>query len=123
MGVSLSLDDYGTGLSSLSYLRDLPIDELKIDRSFIAEVLTDPACALIVASTVRLAHELGMTVVGEGVESEPVLQALAALGCDGVQGWHLGLPATHRAVLSVINAPNVPRAREASPTISVQHVE
>ena len=111
MGVRLSLDDYGTGLSSLTYLRDLPIDELKIDRSFVGQILTDSACAIIVASTVRLAHELGMAVVAEGVESEAVLQALAASGCNSVQGWHVGTPLPHEELLGLMRQSSIPQPR------------
>ena len=92
LGVGLSLDDYGTGLSSLGYLRLLPIDELKIDRSFVRDLLSDESCALIVASTIGLAHDLRLRVVAEGVEDQPTLEALAEAGCDTVQGWHTGRP-------------------------------
>ena len=92
LGVGLSLDDYGTGLSSLGYLRLLPIDELKIDRSFVRDLLSDESCALIVASTIGLAHDLRLRVVAEGVEDQPTLEALADAGCDTVQGWHTGRP-------------------------------
>jgi diguanylate cyclase len=92
MGVALSLDDYGTGLSSLSYLRTLPVDELKVDRSFVSRLTDDPASSLIVASTIALAHGLGLTVVAEGVEDEATLDALVAAGCDVVQGYLLGRP-------------------------------
>ena len=68
LGIGISLDDYGTGLASLSYLRDLPVDELKIDRSFVSALTTDPTSALIVTSTIELAHGLGLTVVAEGIE-------------------------------------------------------
>lgn len=94
LGVGLSLDDYGTGLSSLGYLRLLPIDELKIDRSFVRDLLSDESCALIVASTIGLAHDLRLRVVAEGVEDQPTLEALADAGCDTVQGWHTGRPAS-----------------------------
>ena len=92
LGVGLSLDDYGTGLSSLTYLRQLPVDELKIDRSFVSRLVDDPASDLIVSSTIALAHGLGMHVVAEGVEDEQTLDALAAAGCDVVQGYLLGRP-------------------------------
>ncbi len=104
MGVGLSLDDYGTGLSSLSYLRQLPVDELKIDRSFVRELLTDPDCAVIVASTVTLAHDLRLRVVAEGVEDGATLRALAAVGCDAVQGWHTGRPVSGAAVRAAVRA-------------------
>ncbi len=93
LGIRLSLDDYGTGLSSLSYLRTLPVDELKIDRSFVARITTDQASKLIVTSTITLAHGLGLAVVAEGIEDEQTLQALADAGCDVVQGYLLGRPA------------------------------
>lgn len=92
LGVGLSLDDYGTGLASLSYLRDLPVDELKIDRSFVSAFISDPASALIVTSTIDLAHGLGMTVVAEGIEDVATLHALRAGACDLVQGYLLGRP-------------------------------
>ena len=92
LGVGLSLDDYGTGLSSLSYVRALPIDELKIDRSFVQPMTTDHASALIVTSTITLAHALGLRVVAEGVEDADTLRALADAGCDLVQGYYLGAP-------------------------------
>ena len=92
LGVGLSLDDYGTGLASLSYLRDLPVDELKIDRSFVSALTTDPTSALIVASTIDLAHGLGLTVVAEGVEDVATLDLLRAGDCDLVQGYLLGRP-------------------------------
>jgi diguanylate cyclase (GGDEF)-like protein len=98
LGVGLSLDDYGTGLSSLGYLRVLPVDELKIDRSFVRDLLTDQSCALIVSSTIGLAHDLCLRVVAEGVEDQLTLEALATAGCDTVQGWHTGRPVTSDAV-------------------------
>ncbi len=96
LGIKLSLDDYGTGLSSLSYLRTLPVDELKIDRSFVARVTTDEASSLIVRSTITLAHGLGLTVVAEGVEDVETLQALADAGCDVVQGYLFSRPVAAR---------------------------
>ena len=116
MGVGLSLDDYGTGLSSLGYLRVLPVDELKIDRSFIKDLLTDPACALIVSSTIGLAHDLQLRVVAEGVEDQPTLEALADAGCDTVQGWHTGRPA---AAADILQALLLPRPRPPVPLPAV----
>jgi len=92
IGIGISLDDYGTGLSSLAYLRELPIDELKIDRTFIASMVEDRASALIVRSTVELAHGLGLSVVAEGVEDDATLVALTDAGCDLAQGYLLGRP-------------------------------
>jgi diguanylate cyclase len=93
LGVHVSLDDYGTGYSSLAYLRDLAADELKIDRSFVSGIAQDEALALIVRSTIDLAHGLGLRVVAEGIEDAGTWDALAALGCDIVQGYHLARPA------------------------------
>ncbi|MBM7805050.1 diguanylate cyclase (GGDEF)-like protein [Geodermatophilus bullaregiensis] len=86
LGVTVSIDDFGTGYSSLSYLRDLPVAELKLDRSFTADLRTDGRTEAIVASTITLAHRLGLRVVAEGVEDEPTLLHLAGLGCDETQG-------------------------------------
>ncbi|HLI44432.1 MAG TPA: bifunctional diguanylate cyclase/phosphodiesterase [Acidimicrobiales bacterium] len=87
LGVRLAVDDFGTGFSSLSYLRKFPLDGLKIDKSFIDELTTSPEDAVIVASVVDLAHALGLEVVAEGVEEENQIPALEATGCDMFQGW------------------------------------
>ena len=92
MGVSLSIDDFGTGYSSISYLKSLPVKELKIDRSFVMGMANDPDSAVIVRSTIDLAHDLGMTVVAEGVEDRIARNALAAMGCDLVQGYGICRP-------------------------------
>jgi diguanylate cyclase (GGDEF)-like protein len=92
MGIRLAVDDYGTGYSSLAYLHALPVDDLKLDRAFVAHCDTDARSAAIVKSTVELAHNLGMRMIAEGVESEAVLDRLRQWGCDVVQGYHLGRP-------------------------------
>jgi diguanylate cyclase (GGDEF)-like protein len=92
LGVRLSIDDYGTGYSSLANLRRLPIDELKIDRSFVTPMLQDESDLIIVRSTINLAHDLGLKLVAEGVEDERTLEQLAMLGCDLVQGYHVSRP-------------------------------
>jgi diguanylate cyclase (GGDEF)-like protein len=92
LGVRLSVDDYGTGYSSLANLRRLPIDELKIDRSFVTPMLKDESDLIIVRSTINLAHDLGLKIIAEGVEDEPTLEHLAQLGCDLAQGFHLSRP-------------------------------
>jgi EAL domain-containing protein (putative c-di-GMP-specific phosphodiesterase class I) len=92
LGVRLSVDDYGTGYSSLANLRRLPIDELKIDRSFVTPMLKDESDLIIVRSTINLAHDLGLKIIAEGVEDEPTLEHLAELGCDLAQGFHLSHP-------------------------------
>ncbi|MEW6539134.1 MAG: EAL domain-containing protein [Pseudomonadota bacterium] len=91
-GVRISIDDYGAGLSSLSYLKMLNADELKIDRSLILDVVESARDRLIIKSTVDLAHGLGMTVVSEGVETAEVFDTLAALGCDTIQGYWVSRP-------------------------------
>ncbi len=91
-GVQISIDDFGTGYSSLSYLRDLPIDELKLDRSFIIPMADDARAAALVASTIDLAHSLGLRMVAEGVENHTAYAELAALGCDQAQGNYMSRP-------------------------------
>ncbi|TCS72096.1 EAL domain-containing protein [Sulfuritortus calidifontis] len=92
MGVGFSIDDFGTGHSSLSRLRKLPVSELKIDRSFVMDMEKNKDDLVIVESTIELAHNLGLEVVAEGVESEQALAQLMHLGCDLVQGFHVGRP-------------------------------
>ncbi|MHB8618593.1 MAG: EAL domain-containing protein, partial [Chloroflexota bacterium] len=92
MGVGLSIDDFGTGYSSLSYLKRLPVDELKIDKSFVMDMAHDENDATIVRSIVELAHNLGLRVVAEGVCDQRVWDLLADLGCDSGQGYHMGCP-------------------------------
>jgi diguanylate cyclase (GGDEF)-like protein len=92
LGVRLSLDDFGTGHSSLAYLKRLPLDEVKIDRSFVIGMAENSNDAAIVRSTIDLARNLGLEVVAEGVESEAVLRDLGALSCDVAQGFFLGRP-------------------------------
>ncbi len=92
LGVGLSVDDYGTGYSSLANLRRLPIDELKIDRSFVSPMLSDESDLIIVRSTINLGHDLGLKVVAEGVEDEATLHRLEKLGCDLAQGYHFSKP-------------------------------
>ncbi|HEV8552775.1 MAG TPA: EAL domain-containing protein [Casimicrobiaceae bacterium] len=92
LGCRLSIDDYGTGYSSLAYLRHLPVRELKLDKSFVMGMMGDTSDALIVRSTIDLAHKLGLSVAAEGVEDEATLEGLRALGCDVVQGFLLSHP-------------------------------
>ncbi len=92
MGVSLSIDDFGTGYSSMSYLKTLPIKELKIDRSFVTGMANDPDSAVIVRSAVDLGHNLGMTVVAEGVQDSITRSDLTDMGCDLVQGYQICRP-------------------------------
>ena len=92
LGVRVAIDDFGTAYSSLLYLRTFPIDSLKIDRSFVAGIVDEVADQEIAGSLIRLAHALGVKVVGEGVETAAQLEALRALGCDRVQGYLLSPP-------------------------------
>ncbi|MBC7378745.1 MAG: EAL domain-containing protein, partial [Burkholderiaceae bacterium] len=91
-GFKLSIDDFGTGYSSLAYLKSLPVDELKIDKSFVMNMETDEDDAKIVRSTVDLAHNLGLTVVAEGVENALIWDKLKALHCDEAQGYFMSKP-------------------------------
>jgi len=92
LGAAVSIDDYGTGHSSLGYLHSLPATELKIDGSFVRDLAIDSRSAIMVRSTVSMAHELGLEVVAEGVEDAAGLDLLRAMGCDVAQGWAVGRP-------------------------------
>jgi diguanylate cyclase (GGDEF)-like protein len=91
-GVQLSVDDYGTGFSSLAYLRDLPVNELKLDRAFLAAAAEDERAVAIIRSTIDLAHALHLRIVAEGVETPANLALISELGCDTAQGYLLGRP-------------------------------
>ncbi len=88
LGVRIAIDDYGSGYSSLAYLRELPVDELKLDRSFVYPMADDARAAAIVRSTVELAHSLGLSIVAEGVEHAAAAEELVRYGCDAAQGYH-----------------------------------
>ncbi|MCG8667876.1 MAG: EAL domain-containing protein [Pseudomonadales bacterium] len=92
MGLATAIDDFGTGYSSLSHLKRLPMKELKIDRSFIKDMLTNEEDRHIVQATLTIGHSLGMRVVAEGVEDEPLLEQLTQMQCDIIQGYHLTAP-------------------------------
>jgi diguanylate cyclase (GGDEF)-like protein len=100
MGFRLYVDDFGTGYSSLSYLSRLPVDVIKIDHGFTMKMIRDRRAAAIVKSTIHLAHDLGMTVVAEGVSERPIWDALCALGCDEAQGYHIAMPMPAADVLA-----------------------
>jgi len=91
-GATVALDDFRTGYSSLTHLRELPIDRVKIDRSFVSRCLTDRSSAAILVSVAHLAHDLGLEVVAEGVETQAQLDFVKAVGCDAAQGYHLARP-------------------------------
>ncbi|MGD8526448.1 MAG: EAL domain-containing protein [Thioalkalispiraceae bacterium] len=92
LGVRIAIDDFGTGFSSLSYLKRLPVDELKIDKSFVLEIHNDDSDAVIVRSTIDLAHNLGLEVVAEGIENQDIHDILTILGCDHGQGYYISHP-------------------------------
>jgi len=92
LGCRFSIDDFGTGYSSLSNLREFDLDKLKIDRSFIASLETDKDDRIIVAATIRMAKELGLTVLAEGVETREQVELLRDFGCDEVQGFLYSRP-------------------------------
>jgi EAL domain-containing protein (putative c-di-GMP-specific phosphodiesterase class I) len=91
-GMPIHIDDFGTGYSSLSYLQKLPVDTLKIDKSFVADMLFNKDSATIVRSTIKLAHDLGMKVIAEGVEEKAMFSRLRTMGCDVAQGFYFGQP-------------------------------
>jgi diguanylate cyclase (GGDEF)-like protein len=92
LGVKTAIDDFGTGYSSMAYLKVLPVDEIKVDRSFVTDMASDHSNHVLVESAVDLGHNLGLTVVAEGVEDDPTLDALQSLGCDIAQGYHFAKP-------------------------------
>jgi diguanylate cyclase (GGDEF)-like protein len=100
LGVRLSIDDFGTGYSSLGYLRRLPISELKIDRTFVQDMVHNAQDAVIVRSTIGLAHNLNLKVVAEGVEDAATLEMLRQMGCDQIQGYHINRPLAADALIT-----------------------
>jgi EAL domain-containing protein (putative c-di-GMP-specific phosphodiesterase class I) len=102
LGAGLSLDDFGTGWSSLAYLRRFPFDQIKMDRGFLRDLGTDPRVGAVVNAIISLGQGLGMTVVAEGIETEEQAWRLLALGCERGQGWHLGRPAPAEQARSLI---------------------
>jgi len=93
-GIRVSIDDYGTGQSTLSYLQRLPVSEIKLDQSFVKTMTADNANRVMVKSTIRMAHDLGLKIVAEGIEDQACLELLTQYGCDIGQGWHISKPVT-----------------------------
>lgn len=110
LGVQISIDDYGTGLSTLDYLKRIPATEIKIDKSFVQALEKSRSDRLLVHSTIQLAHSLGQRVVAEGVEDQDTLNALAAMGCDVVQGYYIGKPMQFKHLMRQLFAEKKQRA-------------
>src|ERR1700709_460382 len=108
LGVSVAVDDLGTGYSSLAYLQRLPVDEVKIDRSFLAD-FTDPQARAVVRAIIDLGHGLGRQVVAEGIEDEATFHALRELGCDTAQGFWLSRPLPFGDLSSLVETWHAPR--------------
>ena len=104
MGVGLSIDDFGTGYTSLSSIKRLPVNEIKIDKSFVTNMLSDKQDEMIVRTVIEFGHNFGLTVVAEGVETKEVLDALAALGCDEIQGYFISQPLAYEPLKNWLSA-------------------
>ena len=113
-GIRLSMDDYGTGQSTLNYIKLLPVSELKIDRMFVQHAHIDHGDAMLVRSTVQLAHELGMAVVAEGIEDEACLAFLKGIGCDYAQGYFIGRPMSADDLAALVAAAPAEQAARAA---------
>ncbi|MBA2465313.1 MAG: EAL domain-containing protein, partial [Nocardioidaceae bacterium] len=111
LGVNLSVDDYGTGFTSLEHLLDLPLDEIKLARTLVAGVANEARSRAIVAATIDLTHALGLQMVAEGVENEQTLTALRGMGCDLVQGYHVGRPMPATEFIALLARPTSGRHR------------
>jgi diguanylate cyclase (GGDEF)-like protein len=122
-GISISLDDFGSGQTSLGYLSALPLDELKIDRDFVTDMLQDHSHAAIVRSILELGHNLGLQVVAEGVETDPVRRSLAASGVDLIQGYFLARPMARNGLVAWLRArggaQDMPLAAPAAPGVPI----
>ncbi|MBN2973235.1 EAL domain-containing protein [Roseomonas aeriglobus] len=110
LGINVSIDDYGTGFSTLEYFKKIPATEVKIDRSFVAAIDRNVSDRVMVRSTIELAHSLGRSVVAEGVETPEILSELAKLGCDRAQGYLIGRPMKLPALVKLIESKAIVRA-------------
>jgi EAL domain-containing protein (putative c-di-GMP-specific phosphodiesterase class I) len=115
IGVSIVIDDFGTGYSSLAYLQKLPVDGLKIDRSFVVEMDREDDTRPIINSIIEMAHNLGITVTAEGIESRQIMAKLAGMNCDFAQGYHISEPLAADSVLAWLRQ-NVPDTQSLSST-------
>jgi EAL domain-containing protein (putative c-di-GMP-specific phosphodiesterase class I)/GGDEF domain-containing protein len=118
-GIGISIDDYGAGLSSLTYLKQIRADELKIDKSFILAITEGQKDALLVRSTIDLAHSLGMKVTAEGIETETALALLAGMGCDIGQGYFIARPMPLRDLLMFLKADVAAPAKSKNPSVRI----
>jgi EAL domain-containing protein (putative c-di-GMP-specific phosphodiesterase class I) len=116
MGIRLSIDDFGTGYSSLAALKRLPVNEIKVDRSFVMNMAEDEDDATIVRSTIELGRNLGLDVVAEGVETQEVWDRLKDLGCTTAQGYYLSRPVPAHELQAWLRQRRATSARPAAPT-------
>ncbi len=114
LGLGLAVDDFGAGYSSLTYLKKLPVDDLKIDKSFVREMATDPTDAAIVAATVGMGHALGLRVVAEGIEDRATWDLLIGMGCDVAQGYYIARPLTADALVRWVRETSLDRRLDHS---------
>src|SRR5687768_9636564 len=115
MGLRLAIDDFGTGYSSLAYLKRLPVQTIKIDRSFVSGMCEDLSDATIVRSTIDLGRNLGLAIVAEGVETQEIWDALRALGCSLAQGYLIGKPMAAAQLTAILSRDAAaPQLRHAS---------
>ena len=102
-GIKISLDDFGTGFSSLSYLKGMPIDTLKIDKTFVDTILTDGSTKIITESIIHMVKQLGYETIAEGVEEKEQYEYLKAIGCDIIQGYYLGKPMSSEGIKELLS--------------------
>ena len=113
IGVKISIDDYGSGLSSVSYLKQIHADELKLDRSLVVALKSTERDRLVVKSTIELAHSLDMTAVGEGIEDRETMSVLENIGCDTIQGYLISKPFDLKALITMLGAEERPESLTA----------
>ncbi len=121
LGVHLSIDDFGVGYSSMAQLNRLPVDELKIDRSFVSQMRDHEQDDVLVRSSIELGHSLGLAVVAEGVEDQDTLDLLTRLGCDVVQGYHLARPMDARDMVAWLATRTATPTPTPTPTATPPH--
>jgi len=107
LGIHFSIDDFGTGYSSLAYLKSLPLNELKIDRSFIIDMMSTPSTTMIVETIIAMAKHLGLSVIAEGVESEEQVKFLTERGCDHFQGYYFHPPISYEQLSNLLEISHV----------------